>query len=90
MMLKLKFTWNSTNLDITNTGLDSIIYSSEEILGVVDLRYLSYYTIKEGMLQQNVSKFYIFKMACTLCEQFNKFINTLKKEEKKDTKEHYP
>ena len=29
-------------------------------------------------------------MADVLCEQFNKFINTLKKERKEETKEKYP
>ena len=38
---------------------------------------------------QNVSKYYRFEPADILCEQFNKFINTLKKEEE-EMKEKYP
>ena len=37
-----------------------------------------------------MSKYHRFKVADTLCEQFNKFINTLRKERKEETKEKYP
>ena len=32
------------------------------------------------MLKQSLRRYYRFESADTLCEQFNKFINTLKKE----------
>ena len=61
------------------------------MLGIVDWRSVGYYKIKQGTLQQNLSKYYRFKRADTLCEHFNKFINTLKKErEQKEPKESYP
>ena len=41
-------------------------------------------------MQQNFSTFYRFKSADTLCEQFNKFINTLKKEKKEKNIGKYP
>ena len=44
---------------------------------------MSYYKIKQGRLQQNVSKYYRFEPADTLCEQFNKYIKRLKKQRKK-------
>ena len=79
MMLKLKFMQNySVILDITNNGLDTIIFDPKEMLGVIDLRSLGYYKIKQGTLQQNLSKYFRFKRADTLCKQFNKFINMLK------------
>ena len=38
-----------------------------------------------------MSKYYRFKRADTLCEYFNKFINTLKKQkEQKELEESYP
>ena len=78
-------------LDITNSGLDTRISGPEEMLGILDLRSLVYYKIKQGILQQNLSKYYGFVKAYSLCKQFNKFINTLKKEtEEDDTKEKYP
>ena len=80
MMLKLKFMQNSATLDITNNRLDTIIFDSEEVLGIINLRSLGYYKIKQGILHQNLSKYYRFEKADTICEHFNKFINTLKKE----------
>ena len=61
------------------------------MLGIVDLRSLGYHKIRQGILQHNLSKYYRFERADTLCEYFNKFINTLKKErEQKETEENYP
>ena len=51
---------------------------------------MGYYKIKQGILQQTLSKYYRFKSADTFCEQFNKFINTLKKERKEEMEEKYP
>ena len=42
------------------------------------------------MLQQNLSKFYRFKSAENVCNQFNNVMNTLKKEEKLETGEKHP
>ena len=80
MLLKLKFTCNAAILDIVNYGTDTMIFKPEEMLGIVDFRSLGYYKIKQGIPQQNLSKYYRFERADTLCEYFNKFINTLKKE----------
>ena len=57
----------------------TIIFKPEEMLGIVDLRSLAYYKIKQGIWQQNLSKYYRFERADTLCEYFNKFVNTLKR-----------
>ena len=82
---------NTATLDITNNGPYTIIFKPEEILGILDLRSLGYYKIKQGILQQNLSKYYKFERADTLCECFNKLINTLKKErEQEESKENYP
>ena len=78
-------------LDITNNGLDTIIFDPKEMLGIIDLRSLGYYKIKQGTLQQNLNKYYRSKRADTLCKQFNKFINMLKKERQQEkSKEKYP
>ena len=53
------------------------------------MRFLGYYKIKQSILQQNLSKYYRFEKANILCEQFNKFINTLKKERQEETKQKY-
>ena len=91
ILLKLKFMHKEAILYIVNNGTDTIIFKPEEMLGIMDLRSLDYYTIKQGILQQNLSKYYRFERADTLCEHFNKFINTLKKErEQKEPEESYP
>ena len=59
------------------------------MLGILDLRLLGYYKIKQGILQQNLSKYYRFESANTLYELFNKFKNTLK-EKKEEMQEKYP
>ena len=58
------------------------------MLGILDLRSVGYYKIKQGILQKKLSKYYRFEWADTLCEQFNKFINTLKVRE--ELQEKYP
>ena len=55
-------------------------FKPEELIGILDLRWLGYNKIKQDILQQNLSKYYRFERAETLCEYFNKFINTLKKD----------
>ena len=91
MLIKLKFTCNAAILDIVNNRTETITFKLEEMIGIVDLRLLGYYKIKKGILQQNLSKYYKFEMAGTLCEYFNKFVNTLKKERgQKEPGENYP
>ena len=91
MLITLKFTHNTAILDIVNNSTETMIFKPEEMLGIVDLRSLGYYKIKQGLLQQNLSKYYRFERADTLCEYFNKYINTLKKErEQKELEENYP
>ena len=80
MLIKLKFTHNTAILDIVNNGTETKTLMPEEMIGIVDLRSLGYYKIKQSILQQNISKYYRFERAETLCKYFNKFINTLKKE----------
>ena len=75
-------------LDITNNGLDTIIFGPEEALGIIDLRSLGYYKVRPGILQQNLSKYYRFEKADTLCKHFNKFINTLKRDNLKNQKKN--
>ena len=91
LLIKLKFTCNRATLDIMNKGRDTMILRSEEMIGIIDLRSLGYYKIKQGILQQNLSRYYRFEKAEKLCEYFNKFVNTLKKErEQKSLTDNYP
>ena len=86
-MLRLKFVQNSAMLDITNSDLDTIIFGQKEMISVLDLRSLGYYKVKQGILQKILSPYSRFESTGTICEQFNKFINALRKERKKERKE---
>ena len=81
MMLKLKFLQSLATLDVTNSSLEAVIFDPKEMLGILDLRSIAYYTIQQVILQQNTSKYYRFESTDIICKQFNKFTNTLKKEE---------
>ena len=71
LLIKLKFTCNKAVLDIKNTGKDTMILRPKEMIGIVDIRSLGYYKIKQGILQQNLSRYYRFEEAKKLCEYFN-------------------
>ena len=83
MLIKLKLACNAAIIDIVNNGTETIIFRPEEMIGIVVLRLLGYYKIKQGILQQNLSKYYRFERAEKLCEHFNNLVNTLKKVRKK-------
>ena len=87
LLIKLKFMQNKAILDITNKGTETMIFKPEEMIEVIDLRSLGYYKIKQGILQQNLSRYYKFEKAEKLCEYFNKFVNTLKKETERKSSE---
>ena len=53
MMLKLKFIRNKATLDITNNTREILIFDRKTMIGILDLRSLGYYKIKQGVLQQN-------------------------------------
>ena len=50
MMLKLKFIRNKAMLDITNNTRETIIFDKKMSIGILDLRSLGYYKIKQGAL----------------------------------------
>ena len=91
LLIKLKFKCNKAVLDIKNAGKDTMILNLREMIGIVDIRSLGYYKIKEGILQQNLSRYYRFEEANKLCEYFNKFVDTLKKDrEQTSSVDKYP
>ena len=67
---------------MTNSTHEAVTFHLKEILGIIDLRSLGYYKIKQGVLQQDLSCMYHFESANEVCNQFNKLIYTLKREEK--------
>ena len=45
-------------LDMMNSSLETLILNLKEALGILDLTVLGYYKIRQGVLQQNLSRFY--------------------------------
>ena len=60
VVLKLKFVRNCASLDIANNTQKTVIFDPNQMLGILDLRSLGYYKVKQGVLQQNLSKNYHF------------------------------
>ena len=70
-------------LKVTNNTQEIVTFGLTEMIGILDLRFLGYYKINQGLLQQNMSEHYHFESADTVCDTFNRFVNLLKKEEEK-------
>ena len=93
LTLKLKFIRNRVTLKITNSTPEKVTFNPEHVVGIVDLRSLGYYKIKQGVLQQNLSHCYHLESAESVCDQYNRLINTLRKEEQEASvcgKDKYP
>ena len=82
LAMKLKFIRNRAIFKVMNNTHKAVTFHLKEILGIIDLRFLGYYKIKQVVLQQNLSCMHHFELANEVCNQFNKLINTLKREEK--------
>ena len=90
LTMKLKFIRNRATFKVTNSTQDTVTFDPKEMLGIVDLRSLGYYKIKQGVLQQNLSCMYHFESTNTVCDQFNRLIKTLRKEEETSGTDKYP
>ena len=51
------------------------------MMGIVDLRSLGFYKIKQEALQEHLGRHYHFKLADDVCDQYNRFVNLMRKEE---------
>ena len=80
-MIKLKFIRNKAVLKITNKTHETATFGRTEMIGIVDLRSLGFYKIKQEVLQEHLGRHYHFKLADDVCNQYNKFINLMRKEE---------
>ena len=69
---------------------ETVRFDPTQMLGIIDLRSLGYYKIKQGVLQQNLNHMYHFESAHKVCDQFNRLIDTLRKEESLEGTEKYP
>ena len=80
-MIKLKFIRNKAVLKITNKTDETVTFGRTEMIGIVDLRSLGFYKIKQEVLQEHLGRHYHFKLADDICNQYNRFVNLMRKEE---------
>ena len=59
LTMKIKFIRNRATFTITNNTHETVTFDPTQMLGVIDLRSLGYYKIKQGVLWQNLSHIYI-------------------------------
>ena len=78
MTLKLKFIRNKAVLDTMNNSRETIIFDKKTSIGILDLRSLGYYKIKQGVLQQNLDKYYQFEEVDKICADFNRIMEKKK------------
>ena len=80
-MTKLKFIRNKAVLKVTNKTHESVTFGRTKMMGNVDLRSLGFYKIKQEVLQEHLGRHYHFKLADDICDQYNRFVNLMRKEE---------
>ena len=80
-MIKLKFIRNKVVLKIKNKTHETITFGKTDMMGVVDLRSLGFYKIKQEVLQEHLSRHYHFELADNVCDQYNRLVNLMRKEE---------
>ena len=78
-MIKVKFIWNKAVLKVTNKTHETITFGKTDMMGVVDLRSLGFYKIKQEVLQEHLSRHYHFELADDICDQYNRLVNLMRK-----------
>ena len=68
-------------MKITNKTHEIVTFGQTEMIGVVDLRSLGFYKIKQEVLQEHLGRHYHFELADNVCNQYNRFVNLMRKEE---------
>ena len=80
-MIKLKFIQNKAVFKITNKTHETVTFGRTEMIGILDLRSLGFYKIKQEVLQEHLGRHYHFKLADNVCDKYNRFVNLMRKEE---------
>ena len=80
-MIKLKFIRNKAVLKTSNKTHKTVTFGRTEMIGIVDLRSLGFYKIKQEVLQEHLDRHYHFELADDVCNQYNRFVNLMRKEE---------
>ena len=88
-MIKLKFIRNKAVLKNTNKTYKTVTFGRTELIGIVDLRSLGFYKIKQEVLQEHLGRHYNFEIADGVYNQYNRFVNLMRKEEE-NSEEKFP
>ena len=59
----------------------TITFGRTGMMGVVDLRLLDFYKMKQEVLQEHLGRHYHSNLADNVCDQYNRFVNLMRKEE---------
>ena len=79
-MIKLKFIRNKAVLKVTNKTHESVTFGKTKMIGIIDLRSLGFYKVKQEVLQEHLGRYYHFELADDICDQYNRFVNLMRKE----------
>ena len=66
-----------------NKTHETVTFGRTEMMGIVDLRSLGFYKIKQEVLQEHLSRHYHFELADDVCNLHNRFV---KEEENSEVK----
>ena len=80
-MIKLEFIRDKAALKVTNKTHESVTFRRAKMMGIVDLRSLGFYKIKQEVLQEHLGRHYHFELVDDVCDQYNRFVNLMRKEE---------
>ena len=80
-MIKLKFIRNKAALKVTNKTCETVTFGRAEMMGIIDLRSLGFYKINQEVLQEHLGRHYHFELADDICDQYNRFVDLMRKEE---------
>ena len=69
-MIKLKFVRNKAVLKITNKTNEPVTFGKAKMMGIIDLRSLGFYKIKQEVLQEHLGRHYHFELADVVCDQY--------------------
>ena len=80
-MIKLKFIRNKAVLKVTNKTHESVAFGKTKMMGIIDLRSLGFYKIKQEVLQEHLGRHHHLELADDVRDQYNRLINLKRKEE---------
>ena len=64
-----------------STRHKTVTFGRTEMMGIVDLRSLGFYKIKQDILQEHLGRHYHFELADDVYDKYNRFVNLMRKEE---------